>query len=470
MDLDIQFGDVQEQAPERHLRPDRNAHFAVAGYENPTPGELPVFLDLDVLLDMEVHAASDTSVELGGVLLGGQYHDEDGQPFVVITDSLRAQHYESTKGSFKFTKDTWTQINRQRNDFSPELAMVGWYHTHPDWGVFLSGMDMFICNHFFNKPLDVAYVIDPCRGDRAFFQWTNQPRQRCQRTGGFYVIASRYRQAELEMAVARLQGSKDMPSDPRTFGPFSGGAPVVNISQPQSPYQHVAVMGMLTIQLCLLVLLAWRLLAPPAAPPAGESPELAKVAKQLEALATLTESQRQREAEAVVLDKVLKELHGTPQGLVQNLTQREQENAALQAAILGQNALAEKQRNELLALKAETATTTKQLLTWKDDYKQLKESHDKQIASLKTELKKYKPAEKSDDGDTASALASNWTWYWIGGALVALAALGCVAATMSIRQTPALSPEEDIAARPFVPEQAPADHQANPEEATKPKH
>jgi proteasome lid subunit RPN8/RPN11 len=41
--------------------------------------------------------------------------------------------------------------------------MVGWYHTHPDWGVFLSSMDMFICDNFFNK-LDVAYVIDPWRG------------------------------------------------------------------------------------------------------------------------------------------------------------------------------------------------------------------------------------------------------------------------------------------------------------------
>ncbi|HTN74319.1 MAG TPA: Mov34/MPN/PAD-1 family protein, partial [Pirellulaceae bacterium] len=230
---DIQFGDMQEATPERSLRPDRDAHFAVVPYENPVAGELPIFIDLDVLRDMEEHARSDKTVELGGVLLGGQYHDEQGQPFVVITDSLRAEHYESTKGSFKFTHETWSQINRQRNEFSPELQMVGWYHTHPDWGVFLSGMDMFICDHFFNRPLDVAYVIDPCRGDRACFQWTGNPRERVKRTGGYYIMASRYRAAELAHSVAQLQAGADaMPNDPRFSSHAGHSAPVVNVSQP----------------------------------------------------------------------------------------------------------------------------------------------------------------------------------------------------------------------------------------------
>ena len=65
---------------------------------------------------MEAHALSDTRVELGGVVLGGQYEDEQGRPFVVIADTLRAQHYESTPGSFKFTHETWADFTRQRAD------------------------------------------------------------------------------------------------------------------------------------------------------------------------------------------------------------------------------------------------------------------------------------------------------------------------------------------------------------------
>ena len=130
MDIDMDFGDVQEAVPPVQLRPDQNRHFAVAACGGPAPSDLPVFLDLDAMRDMESHAVSDTSVELGGVLLGGQFHDKQGQPFVVITDSLRARHYESTRGSFKFTHDTWSRITRERDEFPPELQMVGWYHTH----------------------------------------------------------------------------------------------------------------------------------------------------------------------------------------------------------------------------------------------------------------------------------------------------------------------------------------------------
>jgi proteasome lid subunit RPN8/RPN11 len=208
----------------------------------------------------------DTSVELGGVLLGGHYEDERGRPFVVVTDSLRARHYESTKGSFKFTHDTWEAITRERDEFPPELAMVGWYHTHPDWGVFLSGMDMFICDNFFNKRLDVAYVIDPCRGDRGMFQWTGDPRHRVRRTGGFFVTASRFRAAELEHYVAELSGEMPVTTSQRA-GSGAYPAPVVHLHQPQTgppPWQAPAVIGMLTLQFCLLALIAWRMVMPPA--------------------------------------------------------------------------------------------------------------------------------------------------------------------------------------------------------------
>jgi len=188
---EIHFGELEETGPRTELRPDQNLHFATARFGHPGPGELPVFIDLEVMRDMEGHAVSDASVELGGVLLGGQYIDDEGQPFVVIHDSLRARHYESTKGSFTFTHDTWEDITRRRDSFPDDLEMVGCYHTHPGWGVFLSGMDMFICDHFFNRPLDVALVIDPVQQDRGVFQWTKDADDRVRRVGGFYLIASR---------------------------------------------------------------------------------------------------------------------------------------------------------------------------------------------------------------------------------------------------------------------------------------
>ncbi|MEC7499638.1 MAG: metal-dependent protease of the PAD1/JAB1 superfamily, partial [Planctomycetota bacterium] len=100
MGSEIQFGEIEESRPERQTPPDKSHQFAVVECQEPQSDELRIYVDLDVMKDMESHAESDTTVELGGVLLGRQLEDEQGQPFVVVSDSLRAQHYEATKGSF----------------------------------------------------------------------------------------------------------------------------------------------------------------------------------------------------------------------------------------------------------------------------------------------------------------------------------------------------------------------------------
>ena len=60
---------------------------------------------------------------------------------------------------------------RARPAVYPEYDIVGWYHTHPSFGIFLSHHDLFIHQHFFAQPLQVAYVVDPINQTRGFFQW-----------------------------------------------------------------------------------------------------------------------------------------------------------------------------------------------------------------------------------------------------------------------------------------------------------
>lgn len=260
----MQFGDVEEAGPDVQLRPDQNRHYAVVPVHSPEDSDLPIFVDIDVMQDMESHALTDTSVELGGVMLGGQFEDDEGNAFVLVTDSLRAEHYEATKGSFKFTHETWQQISRQREEFPEELQMVGWYHTHPDWGVFLSGMDMFICDNFFNRPLDLALVIDPCRGDRGWFHWEPASKDRIRRTGGFYLIGSRFRQSEIEYFAHQLKGKLGMSPEFRSsgiagsIGPQS--APIVNISDSRNSNLNLGIMALLTMQFFFLMLISWKLL------------------------------------------------------------------------------------------------------------------------------------------------------------------------------------------------------------------
>lgn len=118
------------------------------------------------------YSRSDTSQELAGVLLG-HYTEKDGQYRVFVEAAIEARYTEAAKGSVTFTHRSWEYINKVREDKYPQHAIVGWFHTHPGFGIFLSGYDKFIHQNFFNLPWQIAYVVDPLAGTHGFFGWAN---------------------------------------------------------------------------------------------------------------------------------------------------------------------------------------------------------------------------------------------------------------------------------------------------------
>ncbi|HEY3412754.1 MAG TPA: LysM peptidoglycan-binding domain-containing protein [Armatimonadota bacterium] len=124
----------------------------------------------DVARYIERFASTDTSRELAGVLLGGLANDRP-HPRVDVVAAITAKHTNSAKSRVTFTHETWNDINRVKDEQFPDLRIVGWFHTHPGFGIFLSGMDLFIQHHFFNLPWQIAYVVDPISRTSGLFRW-----------------------------------------------------------------------------------------------------------------------------------------------------------------------------------------------------------------------------------------------------------------------------------------------------------
>jgi proteasome lid subunit RPN8/RPN11 len=443
MSDEIQFGELEEAVPDRKLRPDQNKQFSVVAIGEPSAHDLPIFVDLDVALDMERHALSDTSVELGGVMLGGQYEDDEGRPFVLVSDALRAEHYESTKGSFTFTHETWEAITRQRDEFPDELQMVGWYHTHPDWGVFLSGMDMFMCDNFFNRPLDIALVINPCRDDRGMFQWVlTTDGQQIRQTDGFLIFSSRLRELELIQFCQHLQGD-NMSHDPRygSSGTMSS-APVVHIHDQRSHSAMGAIAGVLMLQFMLLMLIAWRVFAPGAV----EEDDVTKLTAAIEKLEELESAEStRRDAErqdweanvklqAIDLaltraDKINPgELTRTAQSSIDAATQEELlRTASAHSKTL--NRELSRSRSDAEELSKEAATAQKDLGKSNKKVKEL----EKDNTELAKEFKEWKA-----DKATSAFKAMMSDYRWLTGLILTVVVLiaSTVYATLSIRGYP----------------------------------
>jgi proteasome lid subunit RPN8/RPN11 len=113
---------------------------------------------------------AETDAEVCGVLVGNVYRDEAG-PYLYISDIIRGDQATGRSTQVTFTADTWTHIQTTMDQKFAEQRIVGWYHTHPSFGIFLSGMDLFIQENFFNLPWQVALVYDPIGKDEGVFYW-----------------------------------------------------------------------------------------------------------------------------------------------------------------------------------------------------------------------------------------------------------------------------------------------------------
>lgn len=132
----------------------------------PEPEGLPVVIHIDAATSdrLEAHAYSNLHAEVGGMLVG---HVRDGVTNVI--GAVPALNAATEQVSLTFTHEVWNDILRDVDAQFPGSSIVGWYHTHPSFGLFLSQYDEFIQRNFFSAPGQLALVIDPIAGRQAWF-------------------------------------------------------------------------------------------------------------------------------------------------------------------------------------------------------------------------------------------------------------------------------------------------------------
>ena len=122
------------------------------------------------LREIQEHAATRLDVEVCGVLAGELFRDVSG-PYLLIAAAVPGHAAAQHGASVTFTAETWQGLTEKMDRDHPDLKVCGWYHTHPDFGVFLSDADVFIHRNFFDLPWQPAIVCDPVRGDLGSFVW-----------------------------------------------------------------------------------------------------------------------------------------------------------------------------------------------------------------------------------------------------------------------------------------------------------
>jgi proteasome lid subunit RPN8/RPN11 len=136
------------------------------------PEALPILIYDAVLEQILSYSEMDLARELGGFLIGDTH--EEPEPHIEIRRFLPATGVKRGHTSVTFTHETWSALTREVDTCFPGERVVGWQHTHPGFGIFLSSHDLFIHRHFFSAPWQVALVVDPRRQEFGFFQWRGE--------------------------------------------------------------------------------------------------------------------------------------------------------------------------------------------------------------------------------------------------------------------------------------------------------
>lgn len=160
MGLNIRVKGEKTPAPSEMPPPGERRGTVIVDPGRATPPGLPVYVTRPALQGMLKRAQEAGDYEVGGFLLGG-YHRWDQHAYVDITIQVPALKAESARAHLTFGNDVLREFHHTLDQRYPGKLVLGWYHTHPGYGLFLSSFDLFIQKGFYGQGHHVAVVIDP---------------------------------------------------------------------------------------------------------------------------------------------------------------------------------------------------------------------------------------------------------------------------------------------------------------------
>jgi hypothetical protein len=110
-----------------------------------------------------------SALERGGLLVGSPIALGDAAgpiALVHVTAAIGGSEDNATTLSLRMGTEVWTRANARAREGE---VVVGWFHSHPGIGAFFSDTDRRTQAAFFAQPYSLGWVIDPVRGEDAFF-------------------------------------------------------------------------------------------------------------------------------------------------------------------------------------------------------------------------------------------------------------------------------------------------------------
>jgi proteasome lid subunit RPN8/RPN11 len=111
-------------------------------------------------------------LEVMGLLVGDVFA-WDNCSFTLVKDVVTTD-LEATSISVRFDSEGFEGLFTQLDGLKYDYVLVGWYHSHPGLGCFMSQTDIETQKRMFNSPFHSALVVDPIKGEIMAYRLKNE--------------------------------------------------------------------------------------------------------------------------------------------------------------------------------------------------------------------------------------------------------------------------------------------------------
>lgn len=139
------------------------------------PNKYIVYADSVVIERIMAHARQDTLRECFGLLMGNVYVDEEKEiTWIYLQDAVAAGQVDADISTVEVSREEFMRINEEvdriREQTNDDVRKIGWYHSHPNYGIFMSNTDRLNQKRYYNQDWQLALVVDPVRSTMGFFR------------------------------------------------------------------------------------------------------------------------------------------------------------------------------------------------------------------------------------------------------------------------------------------------------------
>lgn len=171
-DIDIKLGDsISTNIPEEPM-PWKEG---IIPFGLPKDSPTLIFLRAAALTTIAKHGQSTVEKEVMGIIIGHVYYCP---VLKIIYDRIEAaipsKLARGTSTFVEFDHDAWAEVLAQKERQYSSMQIIGWYHTHPNYGAFFSTADEFCHKLAFPNAWQIGCTYDPINNSGALFGWNSE--------------------------------------------------------------------------------------------------------------------------------------------------------------------------------------------------------------------------------------------------------------------------------------------------------